>query len=132
LVDADEAHAHVGADDTVLDPTWSQIADLLDALLPPQLGVIVVSRRPPPACVGRRQVHAIQVLLDDGRPVDDKGHPVIFAVRDAVRVEPRYLVVPRLPGDETATVVSTVLRARYRVLVHHAALCTVFDSQHRG
>ncbi len=60
------------------------------------------------------------------------GQPIIFALRDAIRAEARYLVVPQLPGDETVRAVSMVLRARYRVLVHHAALCTVFDPLRRG
>ena len=131
LIDAQESPATIELAATHQDPNWRQIGDLLDALLPRDLGIIVASSRPAPASVGSHQIHRIGVSLDDGRPVDEMGQPIIFALRDALRAEARYVVVPRLPGDETARLVSMVLRARYRVVVHHEALCTVFDPLRR-
>lgn len=117
---AEDATEAIGAAALAREAHWRQIASLLDAILPQEASVTVISgAEVVPGELGGRSVHHISA---------GEGHPLAFALRDAIRPGIRYLLVAHTQGDPTNGLILSALRARCRVVLHHADLCTVFET----
>jgi hypothetical protein len=108
---------------------WQQIAHLVDALLPRDDEIVVVSRASVPRVLGSHTTHRIAPAVADGQAVDDRGRPILFAVRDALRTGRRFLLVPHLSSDPVEAEVIAAIRSRCRLLLHQQEVCTVFDAR---
>jgi hypothetical protein len=107
---------------------WTQLATLLDAVLPPDADVALVSREPAPGLLGHRTVHHILVDFAEGRVADANGQSVVFAVRAVTRAGVRFVVVPWEGDDQIFEVISNAIQTRYRRILRHRRVCALFDA----
>jgi hypothetical protein len=131
LADPDKSSEPIRPMTTIEQAQWQQIAHLVDALLPVDDEIVVVASATVPGLLGRRRVQQVAASVVDGQPVDARGRPILFAVRDAMRAGHRYLLVPHYPGAPAPPEVMSAIRSRCRVLAQQQELCTVFDARPR-
>lgn len=121
--------SRVGAADMVQAARWQQIASLLNAVLPEGASLIVVTGEAYAIPeLGRREVRHMVVSAQGGKPVAADGQPISFALRDAVRVGFRYALLPTSQDDPAIDSVLPAIRSRYRLILHQANLCTIFET----
>lgn len=115
--------------DMAREARWRQIANLLDAVLPHDASVMVVTADELvfPELGGRPVLHNVAVA-SGGKTLDANGRSLSFALRDAVRAGTRYVVVPASEDQTTVEPLISALRSRYPLILYQESLCAVFDT----